>query len=61
MIVSGEEYSKKLATFSDDTMRLIMEINTLDIERIRAKTKIIEETETEAEIVRKLKKLRDSK
>lgn len=57
MMLSGEEYSKRLRGFSDDTMRLIMKVNgkateenISEINRIKADPNL-----TEEQIVQKLK------
>ena len=58
MKVSGQAYSKRLASFSTDTLRLISQLNTMDKATALAKIEIIRETDySEAEVVERLKKL----
>ncbi|MBO5418262.1 MAG: hypothetical protein J6A50_06655 [Clostridia bacterium] len=62
MKLKGEAYSKRLEEYSDDTIRLIMECTAQPIEIVLQATAIIADSDnTEADVVRKLKKLRDSK
>lgn len=58
MRVSGEDYSKRLRTFSNDTMQLIMQLQNRatfkEANRIAAETDYSEE-----EVVRRLKALEE--
>ena len=60
MMLNGEEYSKKLRSLSDDTMRLIMSFMTTQ-ESFDMASQIISETEKEEDIVKKLKALKEEK
>ncbi len=57
MLVSGEEYSKRLETFSDDTLRLIMATTNTRATYKKASLIIRETDNSEEEVARKLKEL----
>jgi hypothetical protein len=56
MKVTGEEYSARLRTYSDDTIRLIMSFKERE-KHLRA-LEIVSETDTEEEVIEKLNKLK---
>ena len=56
MKVSGEEYSRRLESYSDDTFLLLLSLLKTKKTGYRAMD-IVAETETEEEVVRKLKEL----
>ena len=51
MLLSGEEYSKRLREYSDDTIRLIMQTHALDKEHLIAATDITTNSELNEEQV----------
>ena len=53
-------YREKLKTYSDNTLKLIMSMNDTS-EKREAKHRIVMESETEQEVVEKLKKLNTPK
>ena len=53
---NGEEYSRRLASCSDNTMRLISEINTK--EAFFKSVEIVMNTDTEEEVMEKLLQLK---
>lgn len=58
MRLSGEEYSKRLREYSDDTIRLIMKTHAFGREDLYASTDITTNSElTEEQVVEKLKEL----
>ena len=61
MRLQGEEYSKRLSGYSDDTIRLISQMHALDMEHLLAATAITtDSTLTEEQVVAKLLKLKAS-
>ena len=61
MILSGEEYSKKLEGYSDFTMLLLSELSGMDKETCLKATEITATAElTEEQVVKKLKDLKES-
>ncbi len=54
MRVSGEEYSKRLASYSVSTLQLITDLNASTKEKALRKSEIIATTDTEEEVVKKL-------
>lgn len=54
---NGEEYSRRLETYSDDTMLLISQCNTKA--KFMKAAEIVMTTDTEEEVVKKLRKLKE--
>ena len=58
MRLSGEEYSKRLEEYSDDTIRLISQTHALNVEDWRAARDItVDPNLTEEEVAERLKNL----
>ena len=59
MLLSGEEYSKRLEEFSDSTIQLIMDIGAISKELAIKRTMIVADPRySEEEVVRLLTELR---
>ena len=61
MSMSAEEYESKLETLSDATLRLTSHIMSMSREKIIKMIDIIETEDSEENIVRLLKELKDQK
>ena len=59
MKVSGEAFSRRLESYSDDTIRLISSFDQISKESALKALHIVAETDTEEEVIRKLTELRD--
>lgn len=57
MIVSGEEFSKRMESLSDDTMLMISDLANANKELFRQALNIVKTTKTEIEIVKKLSQI----
>ena len=60
MILNGEEYSKRLASFSNSTARLISELMTKRITAEKSLDIISNSELSETEVVRQLKELKST-
>ena len=60
MIVSGEEFSKRLESYSDETMILISSFNQISKELALKALEIVATTDTENEVVEKLNWLKEN-
>ena len=62
MMLEGEEYSRRLAEFSDSTMQLIIEIDSTSEAKARRCDEITANSElTEEQVVAELLKLKEGK
>jgi hypothetical protein len=62
MMLEGEEYSRRLAEFSDSTMQLIMDIDSISKENACKCDEITSNSElTEEQVVAELLKLKEGK
>ena len=62
MRLRGEEYSRRLESYSDDTIRLLSEVIAMDIATVAKSEEIITNSEyDEATVQRKLRELKESK
>lgn len=59
MIVSGEAFSKRLESYSNDTMRLIMSFDQISKELALKALEIVATTDKEKEVVEKLHQLKE--
>ena len=58
MRLKGEAYSRRLESYSDSTIRLIMELNSMDKETALKESDITTDSElTEEQVVERLRKL----
>ena len=57
MVVSGEAFSKRLASYSDDTIHLISEVSK-DKKTFYQALHIVQTTDTEEEVVEKLNQMK---
>ena len=59
MIVSGEAFSRRLESYSDDTLMLISSFDQISKELALKALEIVATTDTEEEVVRKLLELKN--
>ena len=59
MIVSGESFSRRLESYSDDTFMLISSFDQISKELALKALEIVATTDTEEEVVRKLLELKN--
>ena len=60
MRLKGEAYSRRLESYSDSTIRLIMELNSMDKETALKESDITTDSELdETEVVRRLENLKE--
>ena len=60
MIVSGEAFSRRLESYSDDTLMLISSFDQISKEAALKALEIVATTDTEEEVVEKLLQLKKS-
>lgn len=60
MTVSGEEFSRRLESYSDDTIRLISGFDQISKEMALKALEIVATTDTEKEVIEKLEELKET-